>query len=187
MTRRATASPAGSQVERAAGAAQAWTAMRTLVLELHDRRAAVSEALNLSFIRVKALTRLGAGPLTMRELAGQLGTDPPYTTVVVDDLERRGLVRRSTSQDDRRVKIVTITDAGARAAVIAGEILSEPPPVLAALDAGDLAELTRILNRLVADAQVPGGDRSARAAAAARPATRPEKMHPPRKVPSSDR
>ncbi|HEX8094117.1 MarR family winged helix-turn-helix transcriptional regulator, partial [Jatrophihabitans sp.] len=88
---------------------------------------------------------------TMRELAGRLGTDPPYTTVVVDDLERRGLVRRSTSPDDRRVKIVTLTEAGARAAAVAEEILSEPPPALAALDAGDLAELTRILNRLAAD------------------------------------
>jgi DNA-binding MarR family transcriptional regulator len=125
--------------------------MRTLVLEVHDRRAAVSEALDLSFSRARALTRLVAGPLTMRELAGRLGTDPPYTTVVVDDLERRGLVRRSTSPDDRRVKIVTLTEAGARAAAVAEEILSEPPPALAALDAGDLAELTRILNRLAAD------------------------------------
>jgi DNA-binding MarR family transcriptional regulator len=155
MSSRATTSPAGSktvpQAGRAALAAQAWTAMRTLVLGVHDRRAAVSEALNLSFIRVKALTQLVGGPLTMRELAGRLGTDAPYTTVVVDDLERRGLVQRSTSPDDRRVKIVTITESGARAAAIAEGILSEPPPVLAALDAGDLAELTRILNRLTAE------------------------------------
>jgi DNA-binding MarR family transcriptional regulator len=156
MTSRAT-SPAGTaeavpQSGRAAGAAvQAWTAMRTRVLDVQDRRSAVPEALNLSFIRAKALTRLVAGPLTMRELAGQLGTDPPYTTVVVDDLERRGLLRRSTSPDDRRVKIVTITESGAEPAAIADRILSEPPPVLAALEAADLAELTRILNRLVAD------------------------------------
>jgi DNA-binding MarR family transcriptional regulator len=153
MSSRAT-SPAATagvlQSGHAEAAAQAWTAMRTLVLDAHDRRAAVSEALNLSFIRVKALARLVAGPLTMGELAGQLGTDPPYTTVVVDDLERRGLVRRSTSPDDRRVKIVTITESGAEAAAIADRILSEPPPVLAALGAGELAELTRILNRLVA-------------------------------------
>lgn len=123
--------------------------MRTLVLEAHDRRAAVSEALGLSFIRAKALTQLAAGALTMRELAGQLGTDPPYTTVVVDDLETRELVRRSTSPDDRRVKIVTLTESGVRAAATAATILSEPPPALAALDADDLAELTRILTRLV--------------------------------------
>ncbi|HEV2888286.1 MAG TPA: MarR family transcriptional regulator [Jatrophihabitans sp.] len=135
---------------RSADAAQAWQAMRTLVLDLHDRRAEVSQALDLSFIRAKALSRLVAGPLTMRELAGRLGTDPPYTTVVVDDLERRGLVRRSTSPDDRRVKIVSVTDSGARAADIADRILSEPPPVLAALDGPDLAELTRILTQLLA-------------------------------------
>jgi len=132
-------------------AARAWTAMRTLVLDTHNRRAAVSEALELSFVRAKALIRLAGGPLTMRELAAQLATDPPYTTVVVDDLERRGLARRSTSPEDRRVKIATITDSGARAAATAEEILNEPPPALAALSAEDLAELARILTRLVAD------------------------------------
>lgn len=145
---RPTAAPAAG---RAAGSAeQAWKAMRALVLDT-DRRAAVSQALDLSFIRARALIRLSAGPLTMRELASQLTTDPPYTSVVVDDLERRELVRRSTSPDDRRVKIVTLTESGARAAAIADDILSEPPPALAALDADDLATLTRILNRLVAD------------------------------------
>lgn len=132
-----------------ASAAQAWRAMRTLVFDLHDRRAQVSEALDLSFIRAKALTRLVMGPLTMRELAGRLAIDPPYTTVVVDDLERRGLVQRSTSADDRRVKIVTITEAGAHAAGIVDEILSEPPPMLAALDPAELAQLNQILSRLV--------------------------------------
>jgi DNA-binding MarR family transcriptional regulator len=134
-------------------AAQAWRAMRTLVFDLHDRRAQVSEALELSFIRAKALGRLVRGPLTMRELAGQLAIDAPYTTVVVDDLERRGLVQRSTSPDDRRVKIVTITQAGARAAGIADQILSEPPPALAALDPAELAQLNRVLSRLIAAAQ----------------------------------
>jgi DNA-binding MarR family transcriptional regulator len=133
-------------------AAHAWRAMRTLVFDLHDRRSQVSEALELSFIRVKALGRLVRGPLTMRELAGQLAIDAPYTTVVVDDLERRGLVRRSTSSDDRRVKIVTITEAGTRAAGIADKILSEPPPALAALRPAELAELNQILSRLIAAA-----------------------------------
>jgi len=139
----------GSAAQATGSAAQAWRAMRTLVFDLHDRRAQVSEALDLSFIRAKALTRLVTGPLTMRELAGRLAIDPPYTTVVVDDLERRGLVRRSTSTDDRRVKIVTITEAGAQAAGIVDEILSEPPPMLAALDAAELAQLNQILSRLI--------------------------------------
>ena len=82
-------------------------------------------------IRAKALGRLAAGPLTMRELAGQLGTDPPYTTVVIDDLERRGLVRRSTSPDDRRVKIGTITGAGSEQSAAAPRTRTAPPPALA--------------------------------------------------------
>ncbi|WP_433421292.1 MarR family transcriptional regulator [Microtetraspora malaysiensis] len=49
----------------------------------------------MSFIRVKALRLVATGPLTLRRLAEQLTTDPPYTTVVVADLERRGLVERT--------------------------------------------------------------------------------------------
>ena len=70
-------------------AARAWQAMRALVLDRYDRRKKVCDALGMSFIRAKALRRIVDGPMTMRELAAALGTDPPYTTVVVDDLERR--------------------------------------------------------------------------------------------------
>lgn len=131
-------------------AEHAWRAMRTLLLDLHDRRGEVSQALDMSYIRAKALLQLSAGPLTMRELAGKLVSDPPYTTVVVDDLERRGLVERATHPDDRRVKVVTITAAGAESAALAKAIQNEPPAVLRGLGANDLAILDRILSRLVA-------------------------------------
>ncbi|HTZ43648.1 MAG TPA: MarR family transcriptional regulator [Jatrophihabitans sp.] len=130
-------------------AARAWSAMRTLVLEAHDRRGAVAERLQLSFIRAKALLKLTGGPLTMRELAGRLVIDPPYTTVVIDDLERRGLVLRAASPDDRRVKLVSLTGAGREAAATAAAILDEPPAALSALPAGDLAALARILTGLL--------------------------------------
>ena len=79
--------PAGSDEV----AARAWQAMRTLVLDRYDRRKKVTDALGMSFIRAKALRLVAAAPMTMRELAAGLGTDPPYTTVAVDDLERRDL------------------------------------------------------------------------------------------------
>ena len=65
--------------------------MSDLVLD-HDRKVAVSEALGLSFARVRALRRLAAEPLTLRALAELLAADPPYVTLIVDDLEKRGLV-----------------------------------------------------------------------------------------------
>jgi DNA-binding MarR family transcriptional regulator len=123
--------------------------MRALVLDRYDRRREVCEALGMSFIRAKALRQLAGGPLTMHELAGRLSTDPPYTTVVVDDLQRRGLVERSVHPTDRRSKIVTATAAGQAAARTAEQILSVPPPPVLSLAGEDLATLDRLLARLV--------------------------------------
>jgi len=129
-------------------AARAWQAMRTLVLDRYDRRKKVCDALGMSFIRAKALRRIAAGPMTMRELAAGLGTDPPYTTVAVDDLERRGLVVRTVRAGDRRSKLVSITPAGLEQAQLASEILNAPPRPVRELPAADLAALDRILSQL---------------------------------------
>jgi DNA-binding MarR family transcriptional regulator len=123
--------------------------MRRLVLEQEDRRNEVSEALGMSFIRSKALRRLAAGgPQRMSDLTAILATDKPYTTLIVDDLERRGLVLRSIDPDDRRCKIVTVTEAGREAAARADAILSRPPKSLLALDSEELTMLERLLAKL---------------------------------------
>ena len=140
--------PASEAPASADVAARAWQAMRTLVLDRYDRRKKVCDALGMSFIRAKALRRVAAGPMTMRELAAGLGTDPPYTTVVVDDLERRGLVVRTVRAGDRRSKLVSITPAGREQARLADEILSAPPRPVRELPAADLAALDRILGQL---------------------------------------
>lgn len=150
-------------VEPAAGvsaghAESAWQAMRTLVLELNDRRARVSAELGLSFVRIKALGKLARSPMTMRDLAAALGIDAPYTTVVVDDLEERGLAERRPDPEDRRRKIVAILPAGARLSRRAQQLLHVPPPALAALPADDLAELDRIL-RAALEASAGEADR----------------------------
>lgn len=126
-----------------------WLAMRNLVLEKYDRRPAVAEALGMSYIRVKALRRVAAGPVTMRELATAIGSDAPYTSVLVQDLAERGLVERSERPDDRRVKIVTITPAGREIADRADQIQNEPAVVLGRLNASELATLDRILQILL--------------------------------------
>ncbi len=136
-------------------AARAWQVMRTLVLDRHDRRRCVVDALGMSFIRAKALRRIASGPLTMRELAAGLGTDPPYTTVVVDDLERRGLVVRAVRPGDRRSKLVSITPSGQEQARRADEILAAPPRPVRALPAADLAALDRILGQLLGPEDEP--------------------------------
>ena len=121
--------------------------MSDVVLD-HDRKVAVSEALGLSFARVRALRRLAVQPHTLRALAERLAADPPYVTLMVDDLEQRGLVQRTPHPDDRRAKLVQLTDAGRAAAARADAILDEPPSALRDVSAKDLAALLRVLERL---------------------------------------
>jgi len=126
-----------------------WRIMRDLVLD-HDRRQAVADEVGLSFARTRALLKLDASdaPLTMRELADGLQTDAPYTTLIVADLEQRGLVERTVNPRDRRAKIVTMTPAGERIARRASALLDELPSALSSLPPADLAALDRILEAL---------------------------------------
>jgi DNA-binding MarR family transcriptional regulator len=126
---------------------RAWRAMSDVVLD-HDRKVAVSDALGLSWTRVLALRRLAPEPLTLRALAERLQADPPYVTLMVDDLEERGLLQRMPHPKDGRAKLVELTAAGRAAAARADAILDEPPAALRDVPAKDLAALLRVLERL---------------------------------------
>jgi DNA-binding MarR family transcriptional regulator len=54
------------------------------------------------------------GPLTLGELAGREHVAPPSITKVVDQLEAKGLVRRTQDRNDRRVTRVETSAAGRR-------------------------------------------------------------------------
>jgi DNA-binding MarR family transcriptional regulator len=136
--------------EHEADVLAAWRAMRGLVLD-NDRRREVSEALGLSFARVKALRAVAElpQPLTLRALAAHLQTDPPYATRIVDDLEQLGLVARAADPRDRRAKLVEATAEGRALARRAEALLERPPAPLAALDGDRAARLARLLETLV--------------------------------------
>ena len=136
---------AGTRRDRAAR--EAWRAMADLVLD-NERRRDVSEQVGLSFGKIKALRRIADRPMSMRELAGILGVDPPNLTPVVDDLERAGLVERQAHLTDRRVKLVVATPQGAALAHRANEILARPPAALSDLPADELESLVGILGRV---------------------------------------
>jgi DNA-binding MarR family transcriptional regulator len=130
-------------------AERAWRSMQDLILD-NDQQRAVSEALDMSFARIKALRRLAWKPMTGRQLADELGTDPPHVSVIVDELEEKGLVERTPHPTDRRAKILTVTPAGRRAAQKAERMLGAPPAALRALPAEELATLDRIVAALLA-------------------------------------
>ena len=128
-------------------AREVWAIVSRLVLD-DDRRQAASEAVGVSFARVRMLRRLADGPLTQRELAERLSADAPYVTLMVDDLERTGYVERGPHPTDGRAKLVSLTREGHRAAAKAAQLLDEPPAALKELSTADLAGLVRILDRL---------------------------------------
>ncbi len=126
---------------------QAWMLMSDLVLD-NMRRRAVSEALGMSFGRARAIRRLAREPLSMGEFAAALDIDPPNATVLVDDLEAQGLVRRRAHPTDRRARLVEATRRGKALAKRADDILATPPAALSALPREDLEALQRILERV---------------------------------------
>jgi DNA-binding MarR family transcriptional regulator len=131
-----------------------WQAMRELVLD-NERRKEVCDVVGLSFVRIKALLALLGEPLTMGDLATRLSTDPPYTTLIVDDLQQRGMVTRTAHPTDRRAKVVTLTSHGGDTAVAAQRLLDEPPAALRALTTTHLAELDSILGELAQGGRPP--------------------------------
>lgn len=52
------------------------------------------------------------GPLCQRDIATKILKSTGNITMVIDNLERRGLVRRERATDDRRFLTVYLTDAG---------------------------------------------------------------------------
>jgi DNA-binding MarR family transcriptional regulator len=125
-------------------AQEVWLLMSDFVLD-RLRRRAVSDALGMTFGRTRALRCLARAPMSMREFADALDIDPPNATVVVDDLESQGLVRRRPSPTDRRAKVVEATRRGKALARRADAILATPPAAIRGLEAGELDALRRIL------------------------------------------
>jgi DNA-binding MarR family transcriptional regulator len=128
-------------------ATEAWRLMGDLVLN-NELRRQVSDALGMSFARVRALRRIAARSMPMGELAALLGIDPPYMTIVVDEFENQGLVERRPHPSDRRAKLVVATRRGKEVARRAEAILGAAPAGLRELDTTELNDLVTILRRV---------------------------------------
>lgn len=92
---------------------------------------------------------LHLGPLSQRDIGRKQLRSGGNVTMVVDNLERRGLVRRERAAHDRRLTIVHLTDAGR--ALIEGIFpghVREIARALAALTPEEQAELGRLCRKL---------------------------------------
>lgn len=123
--------------------------MSTLVLENKDAwRRSVVERTGMPFSRIRILKRLERRPMTVKQVAEAATIDAPAATVAVNDLEERGLVVRTVDPDNRRCKVVSLTEEGRRALREVDQVDDPPPAVLAELDPRDLETLHAIFARL---------------------------------------
>ncbi|NOJ92806.1 MarR family transcriptional regulator [Corallococcus sp. CA049B] len=126
---------------------QAWALLYEL-LHTHMRNfPALAAEFDLSPVQAHVLRQLGEGALAMSTLAHYLSCDASNVTGLVDRLEARGLVERKSSEHDRRVKMLVLTEAGAELRGRLMARLSSPPPLIAAMPDEDLTALRDIMRR----------------------------------------
>jgi len=89
------------------------------------------------------------GPMCQRALSDKLLTSGGNITVVIDNLEKRRLVRRERDLTDRRFITVHLTDAGRRQVdeVLPGHVRAITDE-MTALGAGELDDLQRLCKKL---------------------------------------
>lgn len=82
-------------------------------------------------------------PLRMRELARGLSCDPSNVTLIGDKLEQAGLVTRQSHPDDRRARVLALTDRGRdiRRTLLPRLVAATPLPHLTVREQHQLGQL----------------------------------------------
>ncbi len=106
---------------------------------------------DLTPMQAMTLAQVGTEPLPTSQIALNLRCDPSNATGLVDQLERRGLVRRTTPASDRRKRLVEATDSGREVWANLQRAMDETRGRLHRLDEAERAELRRLLLVLAAD------------------------------------
>jgi DNA-binding MarR family transcriptional regulator len=121
-----------------------------LLRELMAAERPVLEAHGLSMWGYSVLLALDESPMrTQAALAESIGADKTRIIPVLDELQDQGYIERRPDPDDRRVRLLAITDAGravkdeTQAAIQRGE-----ERWLQALSAADRRAFLRVLQRL---------------------------------------
>jgi DNA-binding MarR family transcriptional regulator len=126
-----------------------------------DRVLAVAGLSSAEFAVLANLRRAGHPyRLTQRQLMDQLSLSSGTISVRIDQLARRGLVRRDPDPDDRRSVQVTLTEDGERLFnAAAPEHLANEARLVAALDPAGQAQLAGLLKTLLLEFEPVAGPR----------------------------
>lgn len=119
---------------------------RTIGAHMYD----VAVRHDLTPIQAMTLKHVGDGVMPTKEIAAHLCCDPSNATGIVDQLERRGFVRRTTPPEDRRKRLVETTEEGLAVVRALRQAMASTASRFDRLPAADRAELRRILGLLAA-------------------------------------
>ena len=110
-----------------------------------------TEAHGVTPVQYAALHQVAKTPgVDQRTLARSIGLDTSTMASVIDRLEARGLMRRQASPDDRRVRLLSLSDDGHRLVDEMGPgILNAQDRMLAPLSKTERAEFMRMLRLVV--------------------------------------
>ena len=96
-----------------------------------------------------AMIAKAEAPPSQAELAAQLSVEPATMVAMIDRLEKAGFVARVTSETDRRVRHIHLTEAGNAAyAEVRKAANTYRTTVLEGIPADRLAELTNLLEQI---------------------------------------
>jgi DNA-binding MarR family transcriptional regulator len=130
-------------------AAAAWRPLAMFFFETARHRSEIFRTHGLTPTDAKALHALDEHEgKTMGALANEWFCDASNATWMVDRLEERGLAERRPMPNDRRVKLVVLTDRGTEVRRLLMDSLFEPPPELLTLDRADLQALRDAVAKL---------------------------------------
>ncbi len=116
---------------------------------------------DLSHFEYFVMAMLSEAPLRtlrMTQLAFETNATLPRLSHVVSRLEKRGLVRRSPCEEDRRATNATLTSSGWEKVVATapGHVGAVRDVVVDPLDARDIADLDRIMARMLSRLDTDG-------------------------------
>jgi DNA-binding MarR family transcriptional regulator len=131
-------------------ACEAWQLLLKFFFSQRADLPAIAAEFELSPAQCHVLHLMEPGhPIAMGQLAETLACDASNVTGLVDRLESRGLLCRKPSPDDRRLKVLDLTPAGARLRAVVLERMTEPPETLKHLTRAEQQMLVKILRHLV--------------------------------------
>jgi len=128
--------------------------LKHVQLRYFELGAAALEPLGITGRETAVLTAIAErAPVSQAEIAAAMNVDRTTMVALIDDLERKGLVRRRQDPDDRRKNAVELTDAG-RDTVrqAAGAVERTEDAFLGPLSAAEAAQFKRILHVLLSGA-----------------------------------